>query len=114
MFTRPAFDAYGYSWERFKKLLGGEIPTIIEEHLLLWAYDIALGVIKAYMEKNQRKVENYLEQTIRISEEELDKNDAAEVVSTIYTNIKDYFAEIHELKNNPAPTKTKRKKKKNK
>lgn len=99
LFAGPALEAYGYSLERFNKIIDGEKPAEIEKELLSWAYDITFGVMSAYLEKTFEKRDLILSASVKIAEEELDKKNAEEVVKKIYSNIEQHFADLHKDKN---------------
>jgi hypothetical protein len=111
LFAGPAMEAYGYPLERFNKLVNGEEPTEIEIDLLRWAYDIALLSMSAFMEKIKSKKKKYLEKSIDIAAEELDKETALGVVHDIYENIEEHFADIDVGEKRKSPKKKKKKKK---
>jgi len=106
----PALEAYGYLLERFNKITEGEEPTEIEEDLLNWAYDLVFEIHLAYFEKNKNKKDDFLANAMIIAEEELDKKTASDVVAKIYVNIKEFFAEFEEKKDQLKKKKKKRKK----
>jgi hypothetical protein len=106
----PAFEAYGYSFERFEKIIDGEDPTEIEEDLLLWAYDIALSVAQAYLEKDKAKKEKFLSIAIAIANEELDEKTSVDVVAEIYANYKEIFSEHKKKKQKSEKQRQKKKK----
>lgn len=108
-FAGPALEAYGYSLERFNKLIDGQTPTEIEKDLLQWAYDISFGAMVAYLEKNNSVKDKLLSKTIRIAKEELDQQTAINVVAKIYSSIEEHFSELHTKENNTKSIKGKKK-----
>jgi hypothetical protein len=110
MFAGPALEAYGFPFERLKKIIEGEEPTEIEEDLLLWAHDIVFGVVTAFHEKDRIKKEKFLAASVGLACEELDEKKALEVVTEIYANYEEDFSEL-KGKKQKLTTKTKKKKK---
>lgn len=110
MFAGPALEAYGYSLERFQKIIEGEEPTEIEMDLLEWAHDLSLGVSMAFLEKNEVKKEQFLAASLDVACEELDKKTALEVVAKIYANYEEEFAGLNKKDEKPKANKRKRKK----
>lgn len=94
LFAGPALKAYGYSIERYKKLLDGEKPTPIEKNILQWAYDVTAILSVACKEKKSSAKDKYFLKSLQIAKLELDDDTARRVVSEIYTNIKEHFAEL--------------------
>jgi len=94
LFAGPALEAYGYSLERFKKLLDGEKPTDIEKNILQWAYDVTALLSIAYKEKKASSKDKYYFESLQIAKLELDENIARRVIAEIYTNIKEHFADL--------------------
>jgi hypothetical protein len=90
----PALEAYGYSIERYKKLLDGEKPTEIEKKILQWAYDVTAILSVACQEKKASAKDKYFLKSLQIAKLELDDDTARRVVAEIYTNIKEHFAEL--------------------
>ncbi len=110
MFAGPALEAYGYPFERLKKIIEGEELTEIEEDLLLWAHDLVFGVVTAFHEKDKIKKEKFLAASLDVACEELDEKTALEVVAEIYANYEEEFSEL-KGKKQKLKTKTKKKKK---
>lgn len=90
----PALEAYGYSLERFNKLINGDEPTPIEEDLLLWAYDLTSEILDAYMKKNKSIKDKLFSNAIQIAKTKLDEKTSIETVAKIYVNIQEQFADL--------------------
>ncbi len=108
-FAGPVFEAYGYSFERYRKLFDGEEPTEIEKLLLNWAYSIAYGVTAFHIEKFASNRENIRSATLKIAEMELDPKTARKVFDDILTYIKEYFGYVHKKVKRSKTQKKKRK-----
>jgi len=110
IFAGPAFEAFGYPIERYKKLITGEErPTEIEEDLLLWAYNLSFGVTAACKEKDKNKKNGLLLKTIEYAEEYLDKETAMDVTAEIYTEVKNSIDDLLKRTNRKKSHKNKRK-----
>jgi hypothetical protein len=99
LFASPALEGYGYSIERFKKLLNGEKPTDIEKNILQWAYDVTAILSVAHKEKKASAKDKYYLKSLQIAKLELDADTARRVVAEIYTNIEEHFADLKKDKN---------------
>lgn len=95
----PALDAYGYPFERFKKLMLGEKPTDIEKGILRWAYTITLYLLAGYMEKSLADRKRFLLDATLEANKELDENTTKKVITEIYDNIDEHFAFLEKNEN---------------
>jgi hypothetical protein len=107
LFAGPALEAYGYSLERFSKLLHGEKPTGIEKYILQWAYDVSFGIMLAYLAKNDSIKDKLLSNSLKLLKKELDEQTAANVLSNIYSSIQENYKNLEKNKNKPKSTKKK-------
>lgn len=98
LFAGPALEAYGYSLDRFKKLMEGVTPSGIEKDVLQWAYDITALLSIAHRESNSSEKDKHYLKSLEIAKLELDDNIARKVVSQIYSNIEEHFADIKKNK----------------
>ncbi len=98
IFTGPALRTYGLPIERFKKLLGGEEPTEIEEDLITWAVDIVFYVMGSIFEDTKKAKKESLNIAIEIAMEFLNEQDSKEVVNEIKAQINDTFESEEESK----------------
>jgi len=88
-YASPAFEAFGYPLEKLNKLMDGQRPTVKEKELLVWAYDIAFGVMGFHIEKDTAIKEMILKKTVKIARKKLKANTAQKVVEKILADIED-------------------------
>lgn len=91
LFVGPAIEAYGLPFERFQELmLGDDECTEIEEDILLWAFDLTMGVMGSVFERSKAKKEKYYNQALAVAKEELSEREAEKVVKAIASAIRDF------------------------
>jgi transposase len=91
IFSGPALDAYGLSFERFEALLQGENATDFERDLIEWAFEVTLNVMDAYFSNSINKKHKSLSEAVILSEEYLNPIESEDVVKSIFNNISDAF-----------------------